>query len=87
MDEAVVHARQALYATTEDLGWGAPVLFTRTGNGCLFDDGRTPKPAAPETLEQQVLARFDSLRIRTANQELMTRWSADLSRPPRPDES
>ena len=87
VDEAVVHGRQALFAATEDLGWGAPVLFARTADGCLFDDGRTPKAVAPETLEQRVLARFDSLRIRTANQELMARWGTDLSGPPRPGES
>ena len=79
VDEAVVYGRQALFAVTEDLSWGASVLFTRAADGRLFDDGKTPKPVAPETLEQQVLARFDSLRIRTANQDLMARWGTDWS--------
>ena len=87
VDEAVVHGRQAMFALAEDVGWGAPVLFTRAADGLLFDDGRSMKPVAPETLEQRVLSRLNSLSILSASRETMARWSDDLSEPPRSDNS
>lgn len=83
VDEAVVHGRQAMFALAEDVGWGAPVLFTRAADGLLFDDGRRAKPVAPETLEQRVLSRLNSLSILSASRETMARWRDDLSEPPR----
>jgi hypothetical protein len=82
VDEAVVHGRQAMFALSEDVCWGAPVLFTRAADGRLFDDGRSVKPVAPETLEQRVLSRLNSLIIRSANPETIARWRDDLSEPP-----
>ena len=87
VDEAVVHGRQAMFALAEDVGWGAPVLFTRAADGLLFADGRSMKPVAPETLEQRVLSRLNSLSILSASRETMARWSDDLSEPPRSDNS
>jgi hypothetical protein len=83
IDLAIVEARQAMAEESEDLGWGAPVFFSRCNNGCLFDDGTLPKEAMPEEWQANVTARLNSLRIRTASRETITRWGQDFNTPPR----
>jgi hypothetical protein len=83
VDSAVVQARQAMVEKSEDLGWGAPVLFSRCLDGHLFDDGTLPKEALPDDWESSVTARMNSLRIRTASREVISRWGHDFNLPPR----
>ncbi len=83
IDLAIVEARQAMAEERDDLGWGAPVFFSRCANGRLFDDGTLPKEAMPEDWQASVTSRLNSLRIRTASRDLMTRWGQDLNTPPR----
>jgi hypothetical protein len=82
VDLAVVQARQAMAQESDDLGWGAPVLFSRCLDGRLFDDGNLPKQTMPDDWQMNVTSRLNSLRIRTASRELMTRWGHDLNTPP-----
>lgn len=81
VDSAIVAARQAMAEESDDLGWGAPVFFSRCADGRLFDDGSLPKDALPEEWQNSVNSRLNSLRIRTASRELITRWGQEL--PPR----
>jgi hypothetical protein len=83
VDEAMVYARRATGQQEGGPYWGAPVLFTRCADGCLFDDGRAARPELPPGLQESVTARLNSLRIRTASRETMARWSSDLSKPPK----
>jgi hypothetical protein len=82
IDVAVVEARQAMAVENDDLGWGAPVFFTRCFDGFLFDDGTLPKEPLPEDWQASVDSRLNSLRIRTASRETMTRWGQEPN-PPR----
>lgn len=81
VDSAIVSARQAMAEESDDFGWGAPVFFSRCVDGHLFDDGNLPKAAMPDDWQESVTSRLNSLRIRTASRELMTRWGQEL--PPR----
>lgn len=83
IDSVVVQGRLGMAQENDDLGWGAPVLFSRAGDGQLFDDGSKPKAAMPEEWQTSVTSRLNSLRIRTASRELMARWGQDLDMPPR----
>jgi hypothetical protein len=83
IDAAMVEARQAMTEESDDLGWGAPVFFSRCTDGYLFDDGTLPKEALPEDWQASVNSRLNSLRIRTASRETITRWGQDFNTPPR----
>jgi hypothetical protein len=83
IDVAVVEARQAMAVESDDLGWGAPVFFTRCFDGFLFDDGTLPKEPLPEDWQASVDSRLNSLRIRTASRETMARWGQESNTPPR----
>jgi hypothetical protein len=83
IDLAMVDARQAMAEESDDVGWGAPVFFSRCNDGHLFDDGTLPKEAMSEEWQNSVTSRLNSLRIRTASRDLMTRWGQDLNTPPR----
>lgn len=83
VDAAVVKARQAMAEESEDLGWGAPVFFSRCNDGYLFDDGTLPKEPLPEEYHVNVTSRLNSLRIRTASRETIARWGQDLNMPRR----
>jgi hypothetical protein len=82
VDLAIVEARRAMAEERDDFGWGAPVLFSRCMDGYLFDDGTLPKEAMPDDWQTNVTSRLNSLRIRTASRETMTRWGQDFT-PPR----
>ena len=75
-------ARQAMAEESDDLGWGAPVFFSRCMDGRLFDDGTLPKEALPEEWQMSINSRLNSLRIRTASRETMSGWGQDFN-PPR----
>ena len=83
VDLAIVDARRAMAEEIDDLGWGAPVFFSRCVDGRLFDDGTLPKEELPEDWQRSVTSRLNSLQIRTASRELMARWGQDLNTPPR----
>ena len=68
---------------SDDLGWGAPVFFSRCVDGRLFDDGTLPKEELPEDWQRSVTSRLNSLQIRTASRELMARWGQEPNTPPR----
>jgi hypothetical protein len=83
VDKAMVEARQAMAQESEDFGWGAPVFFSRCLDGHLFDDGTLPKEALPDDWDFNVASRLNSLRIRTASRETMSRWGRDADSSPR----
>jgi hypothetical protein len=83
IDAAIVEARQAMAEESEDLGWGGPVFFSRSHNGRLFDDGTLPKEQMPDDWQASITSRLNSLRIRTASRETITRWGQDFNTPPR----
>jgi hypothetical protein len=85
IDAAVVEARRAMAEESDDLGWGAPVFFSRCSEGYLFDDGTLPKAEMPEEWQATVASRLNSLRIRTASRETITRWGQDLDKGGRKD--
>jgi hypothetical protein len=85
VDAAIVGARQAMAEESDDLGWGAPVFFSRCVNGYLFDDGTLPKAEMPEEWKASINSRLNSLRIRTASRETISRWGQDLNSPTRRD--
>ena len=78
VDAAIVEARRAMAEESEDLGWGAPVFFSRCVDGYLFDDGTLPAAPMPEEWQANVTSRLNSLRIRTASRETMSRWGQDV---------
>jgi hypothetical protein len=49
----------------------------------LFDDGTLPKEALPDDWDFNVASRLNSLRIRTASRETMSRWGRDADSSPR----
>nr|AIA88102.1 CAZy families CBM9 protein [uncultured Intrasporangium sp.] len=79
IDGAIVDARQAMAQESDDLGWGAPVFFSRCVDGYLFDDGTLPDAPLPEDHQARVTSRLNSLRIRTASRETMSEWSQGLN--------
>jgi hypothetical protein len=81
VDMAMVHARQLMGQKEGGPYWGAPVLFTRCVDGYLFDDGSLVQPELPPRVQEEVQARLNSLRIRTASRETMARWGMDLTGP------
>ena len=82
IDLAIVEARRAMAEESDDLGWGAPVFFSRSLDGRLFDDGTLPKEALPDDWQASITSRLNSMRIRTASRETMTRWGQDLNPSP-----
>lgn len=77
IDAAVVEARRAMAEEGADFAWGAPVFFSRSLDGHLFDDGTLPKEELPADWESNLTSRLNSLRIRTASRETITRWGQD----------
>jgi hypothetical protein len=78
VDAAVVKARQAMAEESDDFGWSAPVLFSRV-DGHLFDDGTLPKAEMPDEWQASIDSRLNSLRIRTASRETISRWGQDFT--------
>lgn len=85
IDAVVVEARQAMAEEGDDLGWGAPVFYSRCQDGYLFDDGTLPKAEMPEEWQASINSRLNSLRIRTASRETITRWGQGINMPRRGD--
>jgi hypothetical protein len=85
VDAAIVEARRAMAEESDDLGWGAPVFFSRCVDGYLFDDGTLPKEELPHEWQESINSRLNSLRIRTASRETITRWGKEFNSPRRGD--
>jgi hypothetical protein len=85
VDLAMVDARKAMAEESDDLGWGAPVFFSRSVDGRLFDDGTLPKEALPDEWQTSINSRLNSLRIRTASRETMSGWGQELNPPRKSD--
>jgi hypothetical protein len=83
IDAALVQARLVTGQKEGGPYWGAPVLYTRCVDGCLFNDGSIDRPELPPGLEETLAYRLNSLRIRSATREAMQRWGGDLTEPPR----
>jgi hypothetical protein len=82
VDMTVVEARRVMGQKAGGPFWGAPVLFTRCADGCLFNDGTIARPELPPGLQEETLNRLDSLRIRTASRETIARWGMERPGPP-----
>lgn len=74
VDAALVQARLHMGQKEGGPYWGAPVLYTRCADGCLFNDGSLARPQLPPDVEETLAYRLNSLRIRSATQEAMQRW-------------
>ena len=85
IDATIVEARQAMALESDDLGWGAPVFFSRCTDGWLFDDGTLPEAEMPEEWQSSIASRLNSMRIRTASRETMTEWGKQFNTPRKPD--
>lgn len=79
VDSALVQARLHMGQKEGGPYWGAPVLYTRCADGCLFNDGSVERPALPPDIGETLAYRLNSLRIRSATRETMARWGGDVS--------
>ncbi len=77
VDKAAALARAHLRESS--LWWGAPVVQTRTPDGNLFAERAYPLDMLTEAAEENIAFRMNTLRIRTASAEAMTRWSQELA--------
>ncbi|HXF62116.1 MAG TPA: CHAT domain-containing protein [Caldilineaceae bacterium] len=82
VDATMVQARRLMGQQEGGPYWGAPVLFTRCADGCLFNDGAVERPELPPSVQEEVAARLNSLRIRTASREAIARWGTEWPGPP-----
>ena len=79
LDEALTHARRAIFARGNDTEWGTPVLYSRSTDGVLFDFdySKLPEGESPFTIglpvtrprhffgrNAKLIEIFDSLRER-----------------------
>ncbi len=83
IDRAMVQARLHMGQKEGGPYWGAPVLYTRCADGCLFNDGSVDRPELPPEVKETLAYRLNSLRIRSATQEAMSHWGDDFTQPPR----
>jgi hypothetical protein len=79
VDVAMQQARQAIFNQHRSILWGAPTLLTRVPDGRLFGDDHLARPVLPEGTMDSIVSRFNSLRIRTATREAMSRWGMEPS--------
>lgn len=83
VDTAMIEARLIMGQREGGPFWGAPVLYTRCADGCLFSDGSVERPELPTEIAETLAYRLNSMRIRTATREAMARWGEDFTQSPR----